>query len=781
MMLLRSLSLVVVVTIGGLANTKKRQQNSVHAALNEPFTSSYSALQHAPCVTLFFRNGRMGCGTEDHSLAVGRLVYFQGSLPNVAFNYVALVEDYDVTLSTLTTLSYGMKDGGFLKGVLVLNSTSANGGKNQNTFYSPASKTPQGGDDSPSVNLNFGYTSYQWNSNGQGLLETNWYGLAMAFVSESAVAESLRQGAQSSSRDDASIVAEFNYYMGPNDITSIDCLGWKDVSDDTWNPKCLPLAGTSVWASAGSPPSSSSSSSSKPIFLLTAGMDSTSLFHDLAPGANTAASNILTVLMAAKLIGSALTDAVIDSLPNRIVFALFQAETFGFAGSRSFLKDLAYPGFACTSALVRSVTTLGEKSDYGCLHPLRPSIRFADLGSTIAGMLSVDQVGHAVSNGILYVHADQNNDNYGNYLVNLLKYCSTNKFSVAKSSTANNGNGYSYPPSPLTSLLQLSGGAAGGAVLTGFDYSFTGKAPYHSHLDSATVFSIELDTIAAAATIMARAAIAVAYDDGTYSSEGDYQTPATYAKTMIPELSSSDTTMVELANCLFYDGNCGLIAKYSSMEAANERSRTGNNVQSGASLGKPPSYYVGVYNSLYGQPFVQVGNNAYGAYNGSDFGKKKTDAMSMQPRQLEGAIYGLMNAFLGGGSQSSSGSNATRSCHKLADCAGVDYCLATGDSATCTGSGHCVCKRAHYHVALDEALLPAANMPTGFFVVSDDDSGVSPIYTEPFWSSNVGVRVYRDVGPLPGIFTLVAGAVVGAVSLFGALLLKVGLKKEKLY
>lgn len=57
------------------------------------------------------------------------------------------------------------------------------------------------------------------------------------------------------------------------------------------------------------------------------------------------------------------------------------------------------------------------------------------------------------------------------------------------------------------SLLQLSEGAVDGAVLTGYDYSFTNKMAYRSHLDSALLFHVELNSSAAAATLMARAAL----------------------------------------------------------------------------------------------------------------------------------------------------------------------------------------------------------------------------------------------------------------------------------
>ena len=41
------------------------------------------------------------------------------------------------------------------------------------------------------------------------------------------------------------------------------------------------------------------------VFMLTASMDVNSLFHDAMPAANEAATNILTILMASKLIGQA--------------------------------------------------------------------------------------------------------------------------------------------------------------------------------------------------------------------------------------------------------------------------------------------------------------------------------------------------------------------------------------------------------------------------------------------------------------------------------------------
>jgi nicastrin len=745
--------------------------------IDEPFTSSFTRLSHAPCLSLFHRNGRVGCGTEDQSLQVGQLKYFDGSLPDTAKPYVAVMEEDLLTATSLDTLLAAR--GGLLQGVLVLNSTSEeDGGKNSN-FYSPDSQTPRGYG-TPSANIN-SYGSSSWNPKGQDLFAYDMHGIPMAYVIDSDVSASLRQEAQSvSDAANDAIVAEFNYYMGPENMDSSECLAWKDKATDEWNPKCLPLAGTSVWASAGSPPNPSSNSnknsnSKRPVVILAAGMDSTSMFHDLTPGANTAASNILTLLMAARLIGKSVSDQTLDALPNRIVVALFEGETYGFVGSRSFLRDVAYPGFSCDGDLVYSVSRLGDKSDLACLNPLRPSLQFDSLGQ-INGMLSVDQVAQVVGDGILYVHADKNNDKTGAFMANVLKYSGTSYFSVAAATSSNNNdNAYSYPPTPLTSLLQLSGGAVGGAVLTGYDYAFLSSVPYHSHRDSASMSKVNLKSIAAAATIVARGILAAAYDDGSY----DYATAATYAKSTIEELADDDEVLVELADCLLYNGECDMLKKYSSVEVQNDRIRTGVNVGSPNPLGTPPNYYVGVYNRLYGQPFVQVGDQYYGAYNGEDYGNKNSDVIHMLPELLETAIHGLLNDFLGKGSSDANG--VFDECKTVSNCANVDYCSAYGDRATCTGGGVCVCARAQYHVALDEAILPAENKPAGYFVVDEDDAGVSAMYTEPFWSNSVGVRVYRDAGWLPGFLTLAAGIGVGSLSLFAAFVLKVGLKKEKLY
>jgi hypothetical protein len=192
----------------------------------------------------------------------------------------------------------------------------------------------------------------------------------------------------------------------------------------------------------------------------------------------------------------------------------------------------------------------------------------------------------------------------------------------------------------------------------------------------------------------------------------------------------------------------------------------------------PPNYYVSVYGIDYGQPFVRVGDNAYGAYNGEDYGKSNSDAFGMQPRMLEQAIRNMLHDYLG----RNSGSYASpQSCKKRSDCSGVSYCSASGDMATCSGSKVCVCQRAYFHIALDEAITPAVNNYTGYFTNRISDKGVSPMWTEPYWDSDTGVKMYRVSKTNPGFVTIAAGAIVLGACFFLAVIVKVGMKKEKVY
>jgi nicastrin len=780
--------------------------SSTKVSLDQPFQSSFKNLKHSPCVTLYTRSGREGCGTVERDVQSAPVYYYDGkSQLNPGSAFTAVIEEFQMTAELINNLVTSNVNGD-LKGILVLNSTDS---ENTDDYYSPGPMYPLGYG-TLSASLSYGDIQFPWNGNGDGLIQVDLFGIPMAYVNEWEASNYLRDVAKDSSRA-AKIVASFNYYMGPDGITSADCLAWRDVGDSKWNPKCAPLGGLSVWGHAGSPPpvlnnvqyvnnnnneneeeaeneaegeggarrlqNDGNDSNVRPAIVVGGSIDATSMFHDLAPGANTAASNILALMMAAYLIGENVNDFTLDALPRRIVFGFFQGEAYGYLGSRTFFRDVL--GFRCYSGKVNSVSH-DEKSDLACLNPLRPSLKFSDLGS-IAGMLAVDQVGIPLSDGVLYVHND-GSGGMGTFMANVLKTQGTQYYNVASSAAGENSNqenGFPMPPTPLQSLQSLTGGAIGGAVLSGYDYVFAKRPPYQSQLNSVLNKKMNYKSIAASATLLARTALAAAYDAGDY----DYQEAADYAYKMIPELSYNNDVLVELGDCLFTNGNCKMLYKYANMEALNERDYTGFGIGTGISLGTPPSYYVSIYNMYYGQPFVQVNGKVYGGYNGDKYGKKKSDAIGMQPRMLEQALRNMLHDFLGRGSvvDENGGRLQKQSCKKRSDCSSVQYCNADGDFATCSGQNECVCSRGYFHIAKDEAIEPALNNATGFFVPSVSDAGISPLYTEPYWDSSVGVKVYRDTDTTPGFVTLGAGFATVILCFFVTVIVKVSMKKAKVY
>ena len=770
--------------LAAAATTVRGNRNSPGVSLEKPFQNSFSSLQESPCVTLFTRNGRLGCGTADRDRQVGTLVHFD--FDNfVSYNqepYVALLQQGQLSKENIKTLT-DSNEKGYLQGILVLNTTDSSSSSSSSsstpTPYSPAPSAPQG-KRTPSQLLNWGNSYYSWNSIGDGLMEKNLYGIPMAFAHNPEVATYLLEAV--GDNQDKLIQAEFNYYMGPKEMNSFQCLAWRDVADDEWDPKCQPLGGNSVWATAGPLVDSqqrrrrlenNNNNAAKPVFVVGTAIDAGSLFYGAAYGASTGASNTLALLMAAKLVGSYVDDATLENLNKQIVFGFFQGEGYGFLGSRSFLQDVA--GFSCDDDLTVNSVAKDPNSVMACLYPMRPSLEFQKLGQ-IAGMLAVDQVGVPTAQQNLYVHQD--GSNFGQFLSAVVQASVSNGYTVAEDQPNADDDHFddgdiTLPPSPLTSLLSVTEGGTGGAVLAGYGSTFNPNSYYWSHLDTAFLQTMDLDAIATSATLLARAAVAVAYDDDSYDSD----TSAAYATNLIPELSADDEVLAELADCLFVNHRCKFLQDYARVETASDEQHTGIEMGSPiVSATVPPNYRVNVFDWPYGQPIVQIGKEWFGAYNKQDYGKKNTDAFALRPNLLETAIKSLLNDFLGRGS----GQSDYTSCKSTKDCSKVDYC-GEGDTAVCTGGKQCVCSRSHYHQALDEAVEAAANNYTNRFVPKGDDEEISALYTEPLWSPDVGVRVFRKGAGRDGGIVLAFGIVLAVLSALSTLVVKRQMKKQKLY
>ena len=133
-----SITTTLVVWLTLLSTTTMVHALTKSTSLDEPFQSAFKNLQHSGCVTLYNRNGRAGCGTEDREHEAGPLYYYNynpnddddgsqsssssSSLPNDGTVFVAVIEDYQLSAQVVSNIvSVGST---YCKGILVLNSTN---------------------------------------------------------------------------------------------------------------------------------------------------------------------------------------------------------------------------------------------------------------------------------------------------------------------------------------------------------------------------------------------------------------------------------------------------------------------------------------------------------------------------------------------------------------------------------------------------------------------------------------------------------------------------------
>ena len=443
-----------------------------------------------------------------------------------------------------------------------------------------------------------------------------------------------------------------------------------------------------------------------------------------------------------------------------LAFALFQGDSYGFIGSRAFFTDVASSKpFECDEgAEIEPGPTSYEPGVGSCASPPRTSLAFKDafLG-TISDMLSLDQVGYLATSGVFRTHGYNGADPTGVEscgIAEIIEQTAAEGFVTTPSSVP---PGY-LPPTPLSSLVALSSSRSSlcGVALTGYDSSFSSPL-YRSHLDAGTS-TVDLATVCAAATIAARAAVAAARggSDGVGAD-------VLWASEKIKDVDPDDPFVQALAKCFLEDGDCDIVRTSVEEEAYRQVSRVGYSPGSYRGFGKPPNYYVGVYDMYNSQPYLVSDGRVYGALsNATLFNVEPLQHfMQLRPSALELSLASLLDSFLGsafvssdpdgvtalGGGGGTSATNCTSSNPNV--CQNVT-CSTAYSFPTCA-QGKCTCKASHMHVALDAGLRPAnGSAPAGFFEVVGGEVGdggggatTTPIWTEPNWR-DVGVVIFSD-------------------------------------
>ncbi len=271
------------------------------------------------------------------------------------------------------------------------------------------------------------------------------------------------------------------------------------------------------------------------------------------------------------------------------------------------------------------------------------------------------------------------------------------------------------PPTPLLSFQEPDGGgtplAANGAVLSGYDTAFASRY-FHSQFDDAS--NVDTASIAAAATTLAR---------GLYALATNATTPAVAAALVPPSLKADVDLVTQMVHCITINARCPLFA-----------SVLGVDVPTLATLvpAGPLSLYTGVYN----QPYV-LPNNGY----------------VLQPTPLEAFVRNSLGY-----------SSATQ---RAGPCTSTPACQALLGKAYECLVGTCVIANSFYHDALSPALssTPASNVYSVDATKVDEQD---PLWTEPYWSVNIGSTGFLKDSALTEGAALAAGVACVLASFVGS-------------
>ncbi|KAK3871136.1 hypothetical protein Pcinc_023698 [Petrolisthes cinctipes] len=102
---------------------------------------------------------------------------------------------------------------------------------------------------------------------------------------------------------------------------------------------CDPLSDRNILATLN-PMNASVELPEKSVTVVAARMDATSMFDNISPGANSAVSGLVTLLVAADALNR-YKDAKVESSTKNILFVLFQGESWGYIGSSRMVWDMA--------------------------------------------------------------------------------------------------------------------------------------------------------------------------------------------------------------------------------------------------------------------------------------------------------------------------------------------------------------------------------------------------------------------------------------------------------
>ncbi|KAL1917773.1 uncharacterized protein VTP21DRAFT_3607 [Calcarisporiella thermophila] len=302
----------------------------------------YKDLSNWPCVRLLNSTGVIGCQSREPRIGILYPVQSEADIQSLIDNppagsdlqYAVIMPYGLLTRQNLLNLESAGRLGGV---IAVVNANTSIGSGPRPVEYSPDSLCP---------NCEFGLYAndsnrYNWNPIGSGLIYDSFNFPVYAIrIQDNSTASSYDTIAQFATDNQSKkfkqwplVAAEFSSFMWAA-VDSSTCLrrGW-----------CGPVGGKSVYST---PSSDLKPEESKPILVLSAVMDSRSLFHELTMGVESSISGVVTLLAVADALSKAPQPP--QSLSKHILYTVFTGEAWGHSGSQRFVHDIATP-FECAS------------------------------------------------------------------------------------------------------------------------------------------------------------------------------------------------------------------------------------------------------------------------------------------------------------------------------------------------------------------------------------------------------------------------------------------------
>ncbi|KAI8136925.1 Nicastrin-domain-containing protein [Fennellomyces sp. T-0311] len=319
----------------------------------------YTNLNNWPCVRLLNATNSIGCHAKKTGSGILYHVKSQSLLDDFVEGRFGSSDTYGIVLGydLLTNNNIlALQETGRVNGLIALLREAMDPESLANA-HSPEGICP---------NCQFGLYAdnpYPWNPNGQDLLEREFNIPIFAINPMNRVSNQIYNYIMR--------IIEYNEEKGydsyPLQAVDFELFMWAAVNSETCLRRgwCEAVGGMSVYST---PSINMEADDDRPIVLLSAAMDSRSLFHELTIGADHDVSGMVGVLAVAE----ALSRVSTADLPNHIMYTLFAAESWGYAGSQRFVQDISQP-FTCTNAS-RAVTC--PYSNAPCTNPCVRTLDF---------------------------------------------------------------------------------------------------------------------------------------------------------------------------------------------------------------------------------------------------------------------------------------------------------------------------------------------------------------------------------------------------------------------